>query len=86
MLRSQDEFSIKATHDTSNDEPTLDKHTEESHIHNPVEDDNVITRKVRDQGLQSPLVMITLYSLWMTHQVPLKRHIPLLMVTFRKMQ
>jgi hypothetical protein len=85
----EDEFPIKATHDTSSDEPTIPhehfipvEHTEESHIHNLVQDDNVSTRKVRDQGLQSPLVMITLYILWMTLEVPLKRHIPLLMLTF----
>jgi hypothetical protein len=43
---------MKATHDTSNDEPMIPherfilvKHTEESHIHNLVEDDNVPTRK-----------------------------------------
>jgi hypothetical protein len=40
--------------------------------------------RVRDQGLQSPLVMITLYILWMTPQVPLKRHIPLLMLTWKE--
>jgi uncharacterized protein YbcI len=43
---------MKATHDTSNDEPTIPhehfipaEHTEESHIHNHVKDDNVSTRK-----------------------------------------
>jgi hypothetical protein len=43
---------MKATHDTSSDEPTIPhehfilvEHTEESHIHNPVEDGNVSTRK-----------------------------------------
>jgi hypothetical protein len=43
---------MKATHDTSNDEPTIPhehfisvEHNEESHIHNHVEDDNVSTRK-----------------------------------------
>jgi hypothetical protein len=43
---------MKATHDTSNDELSIPhehfilvEHTEESHIHNPVEDDNVSTRK-----------------------------------------
>jgi hypothetical protein len=43
---------MKATHDTSNDEPTIPhehfipvEHNEESHIHNPVENDNVSTRK-----------------------------------------
>jgi hypothetical protein len=48
----EDEFPMKATHDTSNDEPSIPhehfipvKHTEESHIHNRVEDDNVSTRK-----------------------------------------
>jgi hypothetical protein len=41
---------MKATHDTSNDEPTIPhehfilvEHTEESHILNPMEDDNVST-------------------------------------------
>jgi hypothetical protein len=43
---------MKATHDTSSDEPTIPhehfilvEHTEESHIYNHVEDDNVSTRK-----------------------------------------
>jgi hypothetical protein len=43
---------MKATHDTSNGEPTkphehfmLVEHNKESHIYNPVEDDNVSTRK-----------------------------------------
>jgi hypothetical protein len=43
---------MKATHDTSDDEPTIPhehfilvEHTEESHIHNLVEDDNVLARK-----------------------------------------
>jgi hypothetical protein len=43
---------MKVTHDTSNDEPTIPhehfipvEHTEESRIHNLVEDDNVSTRK-----------------------------------------
>jgi hypothetical protein len=43
---------MKATHDTSNDELLIPhehfilvEHTEESHIHNHVEDDNVSTRK-----------------------------------------
>jgi hypothetical protein len=43
---------MKATHDTSNDEPMIPhghfiavKYTKEFHIHNPVEDDNVSTRK-----------------------------------------
>jgi hypothetical protein len=48
----EDEFPMKATHNTSSDEPTIPhehfipvEHTEESHIHNPMEDDNVSTRK-----------------------------------------
>jgi transposase InsO family protein len=48
----EDEFPMKATHDMSSDEPMIPhehlilvEHTEESHIHNPVEDDNVSTRK-----------------------------------------
>jgi hypothetical protein len=43
---------MKATHDTSNDEPMISlehfipvEHTEESHIHNHVKDDNVSTQK-----------------------------------------
>jgi hypothetical protein len=43
---------MKATHDTSSDEPTIPhehfipvEHSEESHIHNHVQDDNVSTRK-----------------------------------------
>jgi hypothetical protein len=53
MLRFfDDEFPMKATDNTSNDEPTIPfehfilvEHTEESYIHNPVEDDNVSTQK-----------------------------------------
>jgi hypothetical protein len=89
----EDEFPMKATHDTSNDEPMIPhehfilvEHTEESHIHNPVEMTMYQLERVRDQGLQSLLVMITLYILWMTPQVPLKRHIPLLMLTFGRKQ
>jgi hypothetical protein len=43
---------MKTTHNTSSDEPMIPhehfipvEHTEESYIHNPVEDDNVATRK-----------------------------------------
>jgi hypothetical protein len=48
----EDKYPMKATHGTSSDEPTIPheyfipvEHTKESHIHNPVEDDNVSTRK-----------------------------------------
>jgi hypothetical protein len=48
----EDEFPMKATHDTSNDELSIPyehfipiEHTEESHIHNLVQDYNVSTRK-----------------------------------------
>jgi hypothetical protein len=48
----EDEFPMKTTHNTSSDEPTIPhehfipvEHTEESHIHNLVEDNNVSTRK-----------------------------------------
>jgi hypothetical protein len=53
MLRFfEDEFPIQATHDMSNDETSIPhehfisvEHTEESHIHNLVEDGNVSTQK-----------------------------------------
>jgi hypothetical protein len=84
---------MKTTHDMSNDEPSIPherfipvEHTEESHIHNHVEDDNVSTRKSKRPRIAKPLVMITLYILWVTHQVPLKMHIPLLMLTFGRKQ
>jgi hypothetical protein len=89
----EDKFPMKVTHDTCSDEPTIPhehfipvEHTEESHIHTPMEDENVSTQNSKRQGLQSPLVMITLYILWMTPQVPLKRHTPLLMLTFGRKQ
>jgi hypothetical protein len=48
----EDKFPMKATHDTSSDEPTIPhehfilvEHTDESHIHNSVQDDNVSTLK-----------------------------------------
>jgi hypothetical protein len=82
---------MKATHDTSNDEPSIPhehfipiEHTEQSHIHNPMEDDNVSTRKSKRPRIAK--FMITLYILWMTPQEPLKRHIPLLMLTFGRKQ
>jgi hypothetical protein len=50
----EDKFPMKITHDVSNNEPTIPhehfisvEHTEESHIQNPIEDDNVTTRKSR---------------------------------------
>jgi hypothetical protein len=56
---------MKATHDTSNDEPTIPhkhfisvKHTEESLIHNPVEDDNVSTRKSERPRITKSLKML----------------------------
>jgi hypothetical protein len=48
----ENEFPIKITHDASSNEPTIPhelfilvEHTEESHVQNPIEDDNVATRK-----------------------------------------
>jgi hypothetical protein len=48
----KDKFPMKVTHNTSSDKPTIShehfisiEHTEESHIHNPMEYDNVSTRK-----------------------------------------
>jgi hypothetical protein len=48
----EDEFTLKATHDTSNDELSIPhehlfpvEHAEESHRHNHVEDNNASTRK-----------------------------------------
>jgi hypothetical protein len=89
----EDEFPMKVTHDMSNDEPTIPhenfipvQHTEGSHIHIMWKMTMYQLERVRDHGLQSLLVMITLYILWMTHQVPLKRHIPLLMLTFGRKQ
>jgi hypothetical protein len=46
----ENEFPMKITHDASSNEPTIPheffipvEHTEESHVRNPVEDDNVAT-------------------------------------------
>jgi transposase InsO family protein len=48
----EDKFPMKATHNTSSDEPTIPhehfipvEHTEESHIHNPMEANSISTRK-----------------------------------------
>jgi hypothetical protein len=82
---------MKATHDMSNNEPTIphEHFIPVDTLRNPIytilwKMTMYQLKRVGDQGLQSPLVMITLYILWMTHQVPLKRHIPLLMLTFWK--
>jgi hypothetical protein len=52
MLRFLGRISLKSTHDTSNDEPSIlhahfipVEQTEESHRHDPMEDDNVSTQK-----------------------------------------
>jgi hypothetical protein len=57
----EDEFPMKATHNTSSDEPTIPhehfipvEHPEESHIHNPVEDDNVSTQKSKRPMIAKP--------------------------------
>ena len=59
---------------------------EEPYMQNPKEDDTIVTKKVRNRGLQSFLVMTILCTLWMTDQRPLKRHIPLLMLTYGRKQ
>jgi hypothetical protein len=48
----ENEFPMKITHDASSNEPTISdeqfilvEHTEESHVQNPIEDDNVSTLK-----------------------------------------
>jgi hypothetical protein len=48
----ENKFPMKITHDASSNEPTIAhehfisvEHTEESHVQNPVEDDNVATQK-----------------------------------------
>jgi hypothetical protein len=45
-----------------------------------------LLKRARDKGLQSPLVMISLYTLWMIFLEPLKRHINLLMLTTGRKQ
>jgi hypothetical protein len=52
MLHFGNEFPLKITHDASSNEPTIPyehfipvEHTKVSHIRNPMEDDNVTTRK-----------------------------------------
>ena len=57
-------------------------HTDiETHVENPEEDDNEAPGGARDKRLQSLLEMISLCTLWMTHQEPLKKHTPLLTLT-----
>jgi hypothetical protein len=85
----ENEFFMKIAPSTTNHESIIFhehknfipvEHVEEPHTQNPEEDDKPQER-VRDRGLQSPLVMTILCTLWMIHQRPLKRHIPLLMLT-----
>jgi hypothetical protein len=45
-----------------------------------------LLKRARDKGLQSPLVMILLYTLWMILLEPFKKHIHLLMLTARRKQ
>jgi hypothetical protein len=74
---------MKITHHASINEPTI-PHKHFILVEHIEESIYIILRKmtiyqlerVRDQRLQSPLVTITLYILWMTHPVPLKRHSP----------
>ena len=60
--------------------------TEELYMQNPEEDDTIVTRKSKRQRTAKSLVMTILCTLWMTHQRPLKRHIPLLMLTHGRKQ
>jgi hypothetical protein len=89
----EDEFPMKATHNTSSDEPTIPhehfipvEHTEESHIHNPMEDDNISTRKSKRPRIAKSFGDDYIVYLVDDTQVPLKRHIPLLMLTFGRKQ
>jgi hypothetical protein len=45
-----------------------------------------LLERARDRGLQSPLVMISLCTSWMILLEPLKRHIPLRMLTIGRKQ
>ena len=65
---------------------TLIEQIKEPYVQNPEEDDTIVPGKARDRGLQSLLVMTILCTLWMIHQRPLKRHIPLLMLTYERKQ
>jgi hypothetical protein len=87
------EFSMKNTPSTSSHESIIPheqfipiEHFKEPLVQNSEKDDIVVTQKVREKGLQSLLVMTILCTLWMTHQEPLKRHTPLLMLTFGRKQ
>jgi hypothetical protein len=78
---------MKAKHDTSNDEPTIPhehfipvEHTEESHKHNPIKYDNVSTRKSKRTRIAKSFSDD--YIVYLVDDTPLKRHIPLLMLTF----
>jgi len=51
--------------------------TEQTAIEDPEVDDNGVTRKSRDRGLQNPLEMTSLHTSWTTPPKPLTRHIPL---------
>jgi hypothetical protein len=82
---------MKITHDASSYEPTIPhehfipiEHIEEPHVQNHEEDDNVATRK--SKRLRAVKSFGDDYILWMTHQEPLERHIPLLMPTFGRKQ
>jgi hypothetical protein len=84
---------MKATHNTSSDEPAIPhehfipvEHTEESHIHNPMEDDNISTRKSKRPRIAKSFGDDYIVYLVDDTQVPLKRHIPLLMLTFGRKQ
>ena len=46
---------------------TLIEKIEESYVQNPEEDDTIVSKKVRNKGLQSLLVMTILCTLWMTY-------------------
>jgi hypothetical protein len=89
----EDEFPMKATHDTSNDEPMIPhehfipvEHTEQSHIHNLVEDDNVSTRKSKRPRIAKSFGDD--YNVYLVDDTPstIEEHIPFLMLTFGRKQ
>ena len=81
------EFPMKNTPSTSSHESILFPNAHEpvthadieTHVENLEEDDNEAPRRSKRQ--KSLMVMISLCTLWMTHQKPLMRHTPLLTLT-----
>jgi hypothetical protein len=83
----REEASTSSQDLSINKEPiVLIEHNEQTHVENIVEDDNEAPRESKRQRIAKSSCDDFLYTSWMTHLRPLKRHFHLLMLTIGRKQ